>query len=512
MSARKHLRNLSFNWGGHAATLIVLFFLSPYIVGKLDGISYGIWSLLNVLTGYMGIFDLGVRASVGRHVALYVGKKDERGVDETIRTGLGFFSLSSILILIVGLFLGWIFPIVFEGVPLEQYDTVRLLIPLMVLNVLFSAVAAIYSSVIVSYDRFDIASGIDMAVLIIRTIGTIITLEIGLGVWGLALSVLLGNFFAIILNRIYAGQIHEGLRSFPFLFSRLRLKELFGYGIPAFISRASVKIIGQSDLVIVGIVLSVSAVREYSIGAMLVYYSATFVSLIGNNFFPVIQRTVSGGTMGEVKYLFYNQLRITLCFGFLVYIGFIFYSKPFIRLWMLQDGFDMDSVSSAAAVMSILALSKLPVMYIQPCQNVLAAMGYVSVTAKISIIEALINLFFSLVFVLIFKFGIPGVAAGTLVARIVVSSFYIPYYLCQKLKISWYQFLKDAVLPGVLCSGLFSFICFFMLKIWEPETWYAFAAHIGFAVILWCFIGVFLLLPKDLSNRIIDIVLRRNWS
>ncbi len=94
MSARIHLRNLAFNWGGHAATLLVMFFLSPYIVGELDAVTYGIWSLLNVLTGYMGIFDLGVRASVGRHVALYLGKKDERGVDETIRAGFAFFSMA----------------------------------------------------------------------------------------------------------------------------------------------------------------------------------------------------------------------------------------------------------------------------------------------------------------------------------------------------------------------------------------------------------------------------------
>ena len=41
-SARKHLRNLAFNWGGHASTLLVMFFLSPYIVGRLNLVNYGI--------------------------------------------------------------------------------------------------------------------------------------------------------------------------------------------------------------------------------------------------------------------------------------------------------------------------------------------------------------------------------------------------------------------------------------------------------------------------------------
>ncbi|OGR12569.1 MAG: polysaccharide biosynthesis protein [Desulfobacula sp. GWF2_41_7] len=502
MSARIHLRNLFLNWGGHATTLIVLFFLSPYIVGKLDGVSYGIWSLVNVLTGYMGIFDLGVRASVGRHVALYLGKKDMVGVDETIRAGFGFFSLTGILILIVGILLGWLFPTLFQGVPSEHHDTVRLLLPFMVINIWLSAIAAIYSSVIVSYDRFDIARGVDMLVLFVRTVGTIASLQIGLGLWGLAYSLIVGNAFAIVLNRIYAGRIHKGLRSFPFLFSRLRLKELFCYGIPAFITQTSVKIIGQSDLVIVGILLGVSEVREYSIGAMLVYYSATFLSIIGKSFFPTIQRAVSGGTIGEVKYLFFNQLRITLCFGFLVYIGMVFYSKPFIYLWMFQDGFDTNSVSSAAIIMSILALSKLPILYIQPCQNVLAALGFVGITARLSIIEALVNLILSFSFVLLFKFGIAGVAAGTLVSRMAVSSLYIPYCLCNKLKIKWYHFIKAVVLPGIFSGAIFAFACFLLLRFWIPDTWLTFSFHIAFAILLWIFIVYFLLLSSDTRHRI----------
>ena len=58
----------------------------------------------------MGLFDIGVRASVGRHVALYLGKPDDSGVDETIRAALGFYTLIGGLILLVGIFLGYIFP------------------------------------------------------------------------------------------------------------------------------------------------------------------------------------------------------------------------------------------------------------------------------------------------------------------------------------------------------------------------------------------------------------------
>ena len=215
MSVRIHLRNLAFNWGGHAATLVVLFFLSPYIVGKLDAVSYGIWSLLSVLTGYMGIFDLGVRASVGRHVALYLGKSDEKGVDETIRAGFGFFTLVGGIILVSGIILGWFFPVMFKGISPEHYQTVRMLLPLMVITVWLSVIAAIYSSVLAAHDRFDVARGIDLGILVIRTMVTVLALEMGWDLWGLVLAIIIGNICAVIGNRFFCRKSSQRSKIFP---------------------------------------------------------------------------------------------------------------------------------------------------------------------------------------------------------------------------------------------------------------------------------------------------------
>ncbi len=509
MSSRIHFRNLAFNWGGHASTLLVMFFLSPYIVGKLDAVSYGIWSLLNVLTGYMGIFDLGVRASVGRHVALYLGKGDKHGVDETIRAGFGFFSLVGGLILLVGILLGWLFPVLFKGISHEHYVTVRVLLPLMVVNVWLSAIAAIYSSVLAAHDRFDVARGVDMVVLVVRTIGTIYVLLMGWGLWGLTFTVIAGNVCAIIGNRIYAGKVHAGLRSFPFLYSRERLGELFGYGLGAFIVSVAIKIIGQSDLVIVGMLMSISDVREYSVGAMLVYYSSTFIDLIGDTFFPSVQKAVSGGILGEVSLLFFRQLRLALCTGILIFVGLVFYSESFIRLWMLQDGFDQRAVAGSAAVMSVLALSKFPLLFIVPCQRVLAALGYIRFNAIIAISEALTNVAVSLFFVLVLDLGLVGVAAGTLVARLLLPTVLVPFFLFHKIQISLSSFIFKVILPGGTAAALFSLFCMLLIRFWNPISWTVFGAHIFASIIVWIVLSTILLLPSDIYHRGISLLLHR---
>jgi O-antigen/teichoic acid export membrane protein len=500
-NSRNHIKNLFINWGGHAVSLVVMFFLSPYVVSKLDAFSYGAWSLLTVLLGYMGIFDIGVRSSVGRHVALYLGKKDYKGIDETIRSGFAIFTLTGGIILLVGVLLGWLFPIFFQGVSLELRSTVKLLLPFMALNIWLAAVATIFSSVLTAHDRFDIARSIDLGTLFVRTGSTVFALHVGWGLWGLAGSMVLGNLFALIANRLFAGKIFRGLRSFPLLFSRMRMKELFGYGFYAFISSITEKIIGQSDLVIVGALLSVAAVREYSIGAMLVFYSAPFLSLIGNTFFPVVQRKVSCGFMEEVRRLLYGQIRISFCFGLLVYIGLVFYSQPFIKLWMLQDDFGQEDVVKAASVMAILALSKLPSLYIAPCLSVLAAMGHIRFNSARAVCEAILNVILSLIFVIFLKWDLAGVAAGTLVARLLVGTVSVPFFLCRKADISVRSFFVAAIFRGIVAAIFCSLSCYAMKLLWPPDTWFSFSINVLTIVLIWCLIALVLLVPQEFRQK-----------
>lgn len=371
----------------------------------------------------------------------------------------------------------------------------------MMVNVWLAAVAAIYSSVMAAYDRFVVARSIDMVILLLRTLGTIYVLQVGWGLWGLAWTIVFGNILSVIANRIYAGKCHSGLKSFPFLYSKKRFKELFGYGSYAFITSAAVKIIGQSDLIIVGAVLSVSDVRQYSIGAMLIYYSATFIKIISRTYFPAVQRAVGGGRMAEVKDLFFRQLQISLIFGILVYVGYYFYSQPFIKLWMMQSTFDLNDVKISSEIMSFLAVSCLPLLIITPCQNILAATGQIRLTAILSIVEALLNVILSLSFVIIFNFGLIGVAAGTTASRLLVPSIFIPYFFCRELHIPLRLFIAKSIQPAIVSTGILSVFCFTWINNYAPVGWLSFIFHILITVSIWIFISFFILVPVDIRER-----------
>lgn len=492
-----HARNLILNWGSYAATLVVMFLLSPFVVGSLDPVSYGIWSLLNVLSGYMGLLDLGVRASVGRHIALYLGKGDEKAIDETIRTGLGFFSLSGVFIIVAGIGIGWLFPHAFQNIPEDHYDTVRMLLPVMGINVWLSAVAAIYSSVLTAHNRFDFARCVDLAVLIVRTIGTIVALTEGTGLWGLAGAVLISNIVALIGNFVLSHKQHRGLKSWPFLYSKVRLREITRYGVAAFLSKASMKIIGQTDLIIAGAILTVASVREYSVGAMLVYYTGTLIGIIDGTFFPSMQKAVGRDDITVVGWLFFRQIRIAMLFGVPAFVGMALFARPFISLWMMQPGFDDRSVIVAAGVMSILAMAKLPLVFVGGSVGVLAATGRIRVSATLTVVEAIVNLAISILFTVRFGWGLYGIAASTLVATLLVRAFWIPLLACRELDIKFVRMLFQLIIPSGVAAVGFAIICMLALQLFPPQTWTVFALDVGAVLLIYLAIGIPALLPKE---------------
>jgi O-antigen/teichoic acid export membrane protein len=504
-SAHILMRNILVNWGGHIANLIVMLFLSPFVVNTLGTVQYGIWSLVTVLTGYMGVLDLGIRASTGRFIVLYVGQEDHEKVDQTIRTSLGFFSISGIIIVLAGAGLGWIFPKMISSVPLEYHSIVKLLLPIMGINMLLAVYSAIFSSVLTAHDRFDLTRTVEMISLAIRTLGTVFALISGFGIIGLAMAVLSGNIASLIGMKIAAKKIYPKLTSWPFTLSGDRLKELFSYGIFAFITSIALRITGQTDLVVVGWLIDVHSVTVYSVGATLLYYSSTMMGLIHTSFFPPIQRAVARDEMGSAKWLFYRQIRLSMICGLPAYIGFIVFGKTFIHLWMVGDKFPETAVSGAAMVMTILSISNILILFRNGAESLLNAMGYVRFTAALGMVNAGLNFGLSVYFVVVLNWGIAGVAAGTLFARLASSSIFLPIYTCRKLKIGLWKFLINTIGYGLYCGSVFAIICYLVNFLFNKysDSWAYFSIQVCLVMIFYIPIAFIILVPADDRAKVI---------
>jgi O-antigen/teichoic acid export membrane protein len=501
--AGKILRNLTANWIGVAANLIVMFFLSPFIIHTLGVTEYGIWQLLTVLTGYMGILDLGVRASTGRHIMLYLGQDKPNEVDETIRTGFALYTILSLLILAAGIFLGLVFPLIFPSVPQSYHGLLQILLPILAVNIWISAVRVILSSILTAHERFDLARGSDLLALAIRTIGTIIVLKQGMGLAGLTAAIIGCNIMGGMINYKLARKIHVNLKLWPLILNKKRVKELYNYGIGAFIIAISLRIIGQTDLLLVGNLIHIDAVAVYSVGAMLIYYSGTFTKMIDTTFFPSLQKAVAANKPNEARSILTRQIQLSLIIGLLMYIGYFSFGKSFIRLWMFEPhNFPMASVKSAAQVMAILSCAKLLLLLGGFSRSILAATGYIGFAAKMTVAEAVVNLLLSISFVLIFDWGLIGIAAGTFGSHLIFQTVVVPHYACAKAGMNWSDIVIKTGSKGLIVGVFLMIICFYVQRFLPGESWGIFSAQVSLTVLLYMPFAWFFLIPKEDRVRI----------
>jgi len=495
-------RNLMVNWGGHAANLLVMVFLSPFVVHTLGQVEYGLWYLLMVMAGYMGIFDLGVRASTGRHVVLYLGRGDHEAVRSTIQTGLGFFSLFGLLVLLLGVGLGWMFPRFFPRVPPEYYGLVRILVPMMAANVLLSAYGAIFGSVLVAHDRFDLCRAVDLVVLAVRTAGTVVALKGGYRITGLTVVLLAGNLLSLAGNYVLARRIYPRLVVRATL-SRARLRELLRYGAGAFISDAGVIVISQTPGFVVGVVLGLAAVAVYGVGAMLPFYGATFLVIIGYTFFPPVQRALARGELGTARLLLFRQISLALSLGMGLYVGFIFFGRSFLRLWMEGPDFDAVAVAQAAQVLRIVSIAGLLYLPIIGCREALNALGHIRFNAVVTAVEAALNLGLSVAILMLRRpWGLAGVALATVVALILGRGVLIPWYACRKLQIPAGQFLRSVGKAGGMTLAALMGWCWFVRWLIPADSWSGFWLQIGLVVTGYVPMVMFGLVPEQDRARL----------
>ena len=68
INKRQIIKNVSSSWFSLGVDVVVGFLLYPFILHKLGDTASGIWVLIFTITGYYGLFDLGIRSSVVRYV------------------------------------------------------------------------------------------------------------------------------------------------------------------------------------------------------------------------------------------------------------------------------------------------------------------------------------------------------------------------------------------------------------------------------------------------------------
>jgi O-antigen/teichoic acid export membrane protein len=410
----------------------------------LGDVAYGVWVLAVSTVNYLAILDMGMASSVVRFVSKGHATQDHEGASEVLSAVLWVRLQISALLLLLSGGLSAVFPLIFKVPPSLAVDA-REAILVIGLTSTISMSFGVFSSTLSALNRYDLRSYVTLVQLAIRVIGVVSVLLRGHGIVAIALcellSAVVGNgLLVVIVRRIY-----------PELTIRLAkpkrevLRKIWAYSFYAFLDTVAVQLVYQSDNLVVGAFIATSAVTFYSIGNSLCRYTSQIMSAMTRTFTPAASMYDAEGNTSSLRALYINGTRATMAVSLPIALTLIIRGGSFIGVWM---GPEYSKVSGT--VLALLATGLLFSLQNQTAISVAFGTEKHKEIARWAIGEAIAN--FTLSVILARKFGIYGVAIGTLIPSLFVHTFLWPRYICRLVDVSAFEVLWKVWAPVFLSA------------------------------------------------------------
>src|SRR3989339_18456 len=174
-------RNITCLAANRVVIMLVAFFLFPFVVGRLGKEAYGIYAIVMTITGYFGLFDMGVASALTKYVAEYKGKNDELMINKIINVSFFFYLIVGIIVF-AGLFFCSAYGDRFFKIIPENCATVKTLFLVASVFSFFIWPLNTFRGVMQGMHLWDRDAAINTIVQVLNAAGTVILLSGGYGV------------------------------------------------------------------------------------------------------------------------------------------------------------------------------------------------------------------------------------------------------------------------------------------------------------------------------------------
>ena len=455
------LRNVTSNYVAQLVSLATIFFLTPFVLGHLGRAGYGLWALTLAIVGYGVLLDLGLTGAAVKYTADLHARGEYEEANRviatilTLYTGLGaaFVAVAGVLALVV--------PRVIE-IPAEFEAEAPWLILVAGIGAGAALPCATALSVLRGLQRFDVASAIAIAATLLGALATVLVLELGGGLLGLAVvnavTTPLMQIPVLLALRRIEPRLRVGWRSAR----RSEARRVFSFSSYVAVIQFSGLLTARTDPIVIGAALRVASVTPYALAQRL----AQVVTLMTTQFvrvtFPFASERAALGDERALRRVFVGGTRVTIAVALPLTLALGIAGGDVLALWVGEE------YREYAYLVTILAVNGLLDVATYPGTNVLMAIERHRWIAWSSLADGLLNLALSIALVL--EFGLAGVAAATVISTVVVLSVSVVPYTTRTLGVPVAELARATLVPLLLPTAVFLAVLLGLRQVVSGET------------------------------------------
>ncbi len=423
-----------------ALTIIISLVYTPIMLRTLGQSEYGIYNLSASIISYLSIVSIGLSGSYMKFYSMAKNNKTSYSVKQLNSMYLIVFIVLGFIAFIAGLVITMNIDIVFSNnLTVDELRIARILMLISTFNLLMSFPASVFTSYVISQEKFIFQKIMNMGKTVIGPMVSIPVLLLGYGSIGMVLTT------TVIVLLVNLNFIYYCIRklNMEFDFKKLDFSVIKNIGI--FSSFIAINLIidqvnWNTDKIILAAMIDSDAVAIYGVASSITMMYITFSSAISNVFIPRVNNLVTedlNDVNSEITKLFIKVGRIQFIILFLVLSGFIFFGEYFIQIWAGEN----YNLAYYIILLLIIPVT-IPLMQnlgieIQKAKNMHKFRSYVYLGM------AVLNVIISIV--LCYYIGILGCALGTSISLIVANVLIMNVYYHKKIHINIKAFWKSIV-------------------------------------------------------------------
>ncbi|MBE3086787.1 MAG: oligosaccharide flippase family protein, partial [Bacteroidetes bacterium] len=347
-------RNTIFNIFGWIWPVGLAFFTVPYILRGLGTEAYGVFGLVSITAGYLGLLNSPMAFGNIRFMAEAYGRQDWIEFYKYVFAGL-WVSLvltgagALVMILASGILARQVFKI-----PNELILDATRVFRLAAVSFFFNGITSVLQGIPSAQRKYGVLNIISVVVGTLNTIGIVVAIWLKWGLFGAVVAQLLSSLFAVfvfgilafkLLSNSNSADIHIG-PDWP------TIKNLLKYSSYLFVSQVMSTIGLQLDKTLVGILFGASSVTFYTIPSKIIDQIPGLTGRFTIALYPLSAESNATGRLQELKELYVRMIRSILLLSSFIVTLIVAFSHYILALWVGND-----IANKSSLLLSILALS-----------------------------------------------------------------------------------------------------------------------------------------------------------
>lgn len=459
--ARHVLLSSLSNYIGKFINLGVWFVLTPFILDQLGETTYGLWALVGSVVAYAFLLDFGITGALTKYVAEYRARGEHEMAHTVIATALWTNAGLGLLVILISMIFAPYFSNIFNIAPSEQKIANQLFL-LAGIGVGLTIPGAVVSAVLRALQRFDLMNLIGVTATLVSAGATFVVLVFGGGAVGLALVGIAVTLLVQLLSTWSIYQVAPELRFGWAGPSHKLLKTLVSYSSSLFVMNLGGYLESRSDEIVIGGFLPVSAVTPYNLARRLSTLPLSFTEQFLSLLLPMASEIHAKEDSAQLRSLYIVSSRVTVAMFLCMSMVLVILVKPLLTAWVGAE------YASYSYLVVILIAAGLIDTSTWPAGFVLQGMAKHAPLAVMTIASGVANLILSIL--LVGRFGLMGVALGTLFPTTIICLGFVTPYAMRVIGTSVQDMYTKVLLPTLLPAIPMSIILIVLREIIQPSS------------------------------------------